>query len=249
MKERLEHRTITDLVDANYIYASVLYYFGIEFYNYSEHTLADACKTKGLDVKSVVARLEAGTADSNDVAIDELPIDLIVEYLKHAHFLFIKQKMPYLSKLIEKLSFSSHQYHHVIKDLKFVFPLFVEDFIHHIYEEEDTLFSYIMKLSAYSKGRMSASRLYFEMERNGLREFAADHEEHDDEMEGIRQITDNYYIADDTPLHLKVIFSELRGLEAELKTHADVENNILFPKALQLEQDVINSIQSKIRLN
>lgn len=247
--ERLEHRTITDLVDANYIYASVLYYFGIEFYHYSELTLKQACESKGLEVQAVIEKLEHSESQIHDTDIENLPVDLVVEYLKHAHYIFIKKRMPYISRLIENLTFTDIRHQQVIKDLKFVFPLFVEDFIHHIYEEEDTLFSYIGKLSAYTKGRLTGTKLYYEMEKTGLSQFASEHEEHDDEMEGIRQITGNYSIDQYTPLHLKVIFSELKTLERELETHADVENNILFPKALQLESEVVNLIKSKIIFN
>ncbi len=240
---------IKELVNQNYIYASVLYYFGIEFYNYSEQTLEQACKNKGLSIQSVINRLETLPSCDEEIAIADFPIDLIIEYLKHTHFLFIKQKMPYISTLVNELKVKEKNYSNLAKDLKFVFPLFVEDFIHHIYQEEDTLFSYIGDLMAYQKGRGNLSKLYFEMEKNSLSRFASEHEEHDDEMMGIRQITNNYSISEGTPLHIKVIFSELKRLEKDLITHAKVENDILFPKALMLEREVIESIKTNIRLN
>lgn len=245
----LENRKITDLVDNNYIYASVLFYFGIEFYNYSEQTLEQVCHNKGLDVKSVVSKLENMHQTDDAISIDEYPIDLIIEYLKHTHFLFIKQKLPYISKIIADLPDCYEGYCAVVKDLKFVFPLFVEDFIHHIYQEEDTLFSYISNLKAFQKGKGNIARLYFEMEKNSLSRFASEHEEHDDEMHGIRQITNDYSMTAATPLHIKVIFEELKSLENDLRTHARVENDILFPKALMLEREVVAQIKTKIRLN
>lgn len=144
------NKKITELVDENYIYAYVLYYFGIQFYEYSGKTLAQVCRNKGLNVAHVVRSLESiNTPDTTtQIPVEDLPADLVIEYLKHTHHLFIKQKLPYISRLIEKLSPAAAP---LVKDLQIVFPLFVEDFIYHIYEEEDTLFTYINQLVATQK--------------------------------------------------------------------------------------------------
>lgn len=245
----LDKKRIIDIVDCNYIHASVLFYFGIEFYNYSNLTLEQACAAKGLKIEAVIKKLESSTICEEKVAWHGFPIDLVIEYLKHSHFIFIKQKLPYLSKLIQSLEIGKSPFSNIVKDLKLVFPLFLEDFIHHIYEEEDTLFTYLLGLNSHLKGKGNPSKLYFEMENNSLNQFAAEHQEHDDEMMGIRQITKQYQLDASAPLHLRVIYSELQTLEYDLKTHAKVENEILFPKALMLEKQVKNSFKEKIQFN
>lgn len=119
-----------------------------------------------------------------------------------------------------------------------VFPLFVEDFIEHIYEEEDTLFHYILALEKASKGKFSPGKLFYLMEKNSVQKFAMEHEAHDDEMEGIRKITRDYKLHDAAPLHVKVMYNELKGFEKSLITHARIENEILFPKAMAIEGKV-----------
>lgn len=248
--ESFDKKKIADIVDNNYINASVLYYFGISFFDYSEETLEQACRDKGLDIEVVVKKLENHpNSDSRDIqSLQEYPIDLIIEYLKHAHYLFIKQRLPYLARLIDTFDIPEGQ-KHIGKDLKFVFPLFVEDFIHHIYEEEDTLFSYISNLNAFMKGVGNPSSIYYQMEKNSLKNFAMEHEEHDDEMRGIRNITNDYQITPSTPLSMKVIYAELQSLEKELQTHARIENEILFPKALILEKEAMARFKKNINLN
>lgn len=244
-------KKISDIVDNNYVNASVLYYFGISFYDYSEATLEQACLDKGLDVNNVIRKLESepGRGANDILSLSEYPIDLIVEYLKHTHFLFIKQKLPYLAKLIEGMTPPIGELGLVVNDLQFVFPIFVEDFIHHIYEEEDTLFSYIIGLNDYINHNKNQSAIYWKMEESSLQKFAMEHDQHDDEMRGIRNITNNYKVTPETPLHIKVIYAELQSLEQDLKTHARIENDILFPKAMMLEKEAILKLQSKIKLN
>ena len=249
----VKKKKITDIVGENYVYASVLHYFGIEFYNYSESTLEQVCKDKGLSVETVVEELElVGNEKGNgndSLKLTTCPIELIIEYLKHAHYLFIKRRLPYIAQLIKDFHAQVPSLTRIDEDLKFVFPLFVEDFIHHIYDEEDTLFSYIMTLDKALKKSYNPSCLYYMMESHSIQQFAMEHDAHDDEMKGIRKITNNYQLEQGAPLHVRVIFSELQALESSLITHANVENQILFPRALALEKEVKAMLKKKVSFN
>ena len=246
----LKDKRIADLVDQNYVHAYVLYYFGIRFYEYTELTLDQVCKKQGLKVEQVIRELESPMhLKEAELPLVSYPIDLIIEYLKHSHFLFIKHKLPYIARLVESFKAEHDQYHAVERDLKIVFPLFVEDFIEHIYEEEDTLFTFILALDRTSKKQTVPSRVYYLMEKNSVQKFAMEHEVHDDEMEGIRKITNDYALQADTPLHIKVMYNELKSFEKSLITHARIENEILFPKAMALEAKVKQAFAERIKLN
>jgi regulator of cell morphogenesis and NO signaling len=247
----INNKKITELVGENYIYASVLYYFGIKFFDYSEKTLGQVCAEKGLNLDHVVASLEMVNqkGEEHDLSLFAYPVDLVIEYLKHSHYIFIKQKLPYIARLIESLGIPKKTYANIIDDLKFVFPLFVEDFIHHIYEEEDTFFTYILQLNNVLNNRYNPGQMYYQMEKYSIQEFAIDHDAHDDVMRGIRNITSDYTVPEESGLLLKVVYSELQALEESLITHAKIENEVLFPKSLMLEKQVKKILQEKSRLN
>ncbi len=247
----LNNKKISDLVGENYVYASVLHYFGIQFYNYSEETLLQVCQKKGICMSTLISGLESAVdvEEMDEVALVGYPIDLVIEYLKHAHYIFIKRRLPYIASLISELPNTSTRYHPVVKDLKFVFPLFVEDFIHHIYEEEDNLFGYVAMLKKVLIKEYNPSELYYEMEKYSIQKHAIEHDVHDDEMTGIRNITNDYSIAKNAPLHIKVLYAELESFEKSLITHARIEDEILFPKALVLEREVKMLLQQKVRSN
>jgi regulator of cell morphogenesis and NO signaling len=249
-KLALKDIRIAELVDQNYVHAYILFFFGIRFYEYSEYTLEEVCKAKGLKTEQVVKELETPThVQEADLPLISYPVDLIIEYLKHSHFIFIKHRLPYIARLVENFKAKHNDYVNIERDLKLVFPLFVEDFIEHIYEEEDTLFNYIQVLERAAKGEYSPSKLFYLMEKNSVRKFAMDHEAHDDEMEGIRKITADYYLLPNTPLHIRVMYHELKDFEKSLITHARIENEILFPKAMNIENKVRAAFFEKTKLN
>lgn len=250
-KENIGLKRIVDIVDENYVHGSVLYYFGIKFYDYSAQTLSQVCEEKGLKLEQVISGLESVThrEDEQTRSLHAMPVDLIIEYLKHKHFVFIKQELPYIARLIQNLDIRVVAKYPIVGDLKFVFPLFVEDFIHHIFEEEDTLFHYINRLNDVTQGKLMATKLYYDLERLSIQKFAMEHDVHDDEMQGIRKITHNYSLEKIDNLHLRVVYSELSAFEKKLQIHARVENEILFPKALMLERQVRKILSEKTSLN
>ncbi len=242
---------ISDLIEQDNEAAQVLYYFGIRFYEYGSQTLGQICQLRGLKLDLLENELRSPRSNfhEEDIPLFSYPIDLIIEYLKHAHYLFVKHKLPFIGKLIENFKANHEQYNQVERDLKTLYPLFLEDFIHHIYLEEDTVFKYIRSLQLAAKKNHYSTRLYFQMEKHSLQTCAVEHESHDDEMEGIRRITKDYLLTPDAPLHVKVIFSELQQFEKSLQMHARIENEILFPKAMALENNVRLLLSEKFKQN
>ena len=68
-------------------------------------------------------------------------------------------------------------------------------------------------------------------------------------MEGIRKLTSDYTLEENAPLTMKVLYHELQNFEKELVIHAQIEDELLFPKAIELEKEAVRKITNKIRIN
>lgn len=245
------NKNINQLIRDNFRWARALDSYGINFTEHSNHSLEAACFAAGVSTSSIISKfskLESVQFLELD-AINSYPIDLIIQYLKHHHFRYIKEQLPFIRRMIEQLKPEQFSDNDLISDLKFIFPLFLEDFIHHIYEEEDNLFSYILDLHRISTKASFSGQVYFAMERQSIQEHALEHSEDDDEMRGIRGIVGQYDIKNIESTHLKVIFEELISFDNELELHARIENEILFPKALNLEKKVKQQFSGTIGFN
>ena len=244
-------RTINELVAENHVRASVLYYFGVKFYDYQTSTLEEVCNQHGLKSENVIKALALVNDASENTLIQlrELPVNLLIEYLKHAHYLFVKKRLPYIGQLIDGLTEVNFRYKALSDDLKAVYPLFVEDFIHHIYEEEDSVFTYVKQLNDFEKTGSRSSSVLYAMKKFSISDFALEHEVHEHEMEGFRQITNNYTYCNEADLHIKVLYSELERFEEDLLIHAKIENDILIPKTLAIESQVKLKFEQLAKLN
>ncbi|MFC4870268.1 hemerythrin domain-containing protein [Negadavirga shengliensis] len=248
--ENIEKRSIADLVSENYILAGVLHYFGISFFEYEKNSLEEVCAKFKVNPSQVISELE-NWAIKKDPTSDELylhPIEVLVGYLKKKHRFFVRQELPFLSSMVNGIvgvgSFES-----LLADMRLMFPLFVDDFIHHIHEEEATLFNRIVFLQDIEQHKVPLNDAIDVFKLSPVSNMATEHEGHDDEMEGIRKLTSNYQLPPNSPISVKILYHELQRFERELIIHAKIENELLFPKAEELEKEVKRKLLARIKSN
>ncbi|MFT6866894.1 MAG: regulator of cell morphogenesis and NO signaling [Cyclobacteriaceae bacterium] len=237
---RFFDQTISTIVDENYIHARALSYLGIEFYLHPNQKLGLICEEKGL-VEEQVLRSFYLFDQNHRLSFRELqnyPLQIIVQYLKHSHAVFIKEKLPYIARLIKNIEGK--------EDLKLIFPDFIEEFINHIYSEEDTVFNYINQLILIDQGKeVNPAGVMLKFHKYSLKTI---HSEHllDDDMSGIRAFVEDI---SDPDLLWRVISNEIRAFDREMMYHAQIENQIMFPKAIALESTVNEKMIKISQLN
>jgi len=59
-----------------------------------------------------------------------------------------------------------------------------------------------------------------------------------DAMNQIRELSNNYSLPEDACNTFKALYSELKEFEEDLHKHIHLENNILFPKSIELENQL-----------
>lgn len=247
-------KKIKDLVNENFIWANVLHHIGYKFYEILEEDIDTICQKINIDFLQLNKKLvEISDRLTPPKKISGYNLEVLIEYLRSSHHWFIKHQFPYISDLIVALSghYEKNTSDNVslIKDLQMLFPLLREDFIHHIHEEEDTLFQHILLLNEAQKNPTKINKIYKKIEKKSIQFFALEHNTHDDEMKGIRELTKNYQIPSNTSLLMKVIILELQELEKDLKTHAQIEDEILFVKALQAEKNLKSIVAESAKWN
>lgn len=240
-------KTISELVSKNPDMAEALHFLGIHFQNYTEHTLADICAVRGWDVEKITAHIHTALqSPQNAINFNALPIDLLVEYLKHNHYYFIKRKLPFIANIVNHFE---GDFPELKQELRLVIPLFVQDFVEHIYEEEDTLFTYLLSLHAALKDYSKLNKAQAMMLEYSMKQFHAHHEVHDDQLRGLRKLTNGFADREEYDLLTRVAISELKKLDEEMRYHAKVENEILFKKGIELERQVLALARTKVALN
>ena len=74
--------------------------------------------------------------------------------------------------------------------------------------------------------------------QNPIRMMEIEHQEVGEGMAAIRALTDGYVPPADGCHTYRLVFQELEAFEKDLHRHVHLENNVLFPKAVELEEKV-----------
>lgn len=238
-----EKHIIGELVAQDYRTAGVFKAHGIDFCCNGNRTISEACDKKGIDATMVVEELSNALNDSNAVSADfqSWPPDLLVDYIEKKHHRYVEAKIPeikaYLNK-ITKVHGDNHPELHVIEQH---FSESAGALAAHMKKEELILFPFIKKLAAADQNDEQLYAAHFGTVENPI---AMMHEEHDAEGERFREIarlTENYTPPNDACNTYRVAFAVLQEFENDLHMHIHLENNILFPKAIELEDKRVST--------
>lgn len=244
-------QTVAELIATRPDAGAVLFEYGIRFHQFADQPFSEVLERQGLDSALVEARMELSRQSMlmDKDYLGRLPLELLLSYLTHQHQVYIRQRLPYFTDLISAPQSLEGGYEALISDLRLVFPMFREDFIKHVYDEEDSLFAYIRDMLRFLENPRKSYGLLPELKKTSLQGMALSHMEEDDDMAGIRAIAQGYSLSEHAPLTIRVLFAELQFFEKELRAHAEVENTLLFPKALQAEYKVKQHLQRLISSN
>ena len=140
--------------------------------------------------------------------------------------------------LLEKVKAKHGENHREIAEIERLFLEVGREMIMHMQKEEQILFPYIdaVELSAKSNGALEPP--FFQTVQNPIYAMMKEHDAAGDLVKQIRQASANYQAPADACTSYTALYQDLRDFEADLHQHVHLENNILFPRAVELEAAV-----------
>ena len=105
----------------------------------------------------------------------------------------------------------------------------------HMQKEEQILFPYIDALEKATSAHSSVEPPFFQTVRNPIHAMMKDHDAAGELVKQIRKATSEYTAPADACTSYKALYQDLREFEADLHQHVHLENNILFPRAVEME--------------
>lgn len=211
---------------------------GIDYCCGGQRTLAEACSDKGLDAKSVVQTiaalesLEGGTGgtekDWRQASLTELAI-----HIEETHHRYVKEEAPRLEKLAQKVAAVHGANHPELFDVKRVYGELQAELLSHLQKEEGILFPAIKKLEAAGG---TPVQFGFGTVANPIHMMISEHDSAGHNMEELRRLTNGYQCPPDGCGSFRGLYDGLKQFEEDLHEHIHKENNILFPRAIELER-------------
>ncbi len=231
------NKTIGEMVADDFRAASVFSANKIDFCCKGNRTLDEVCNQKGLDVYDVLAQLEKATASNNNtIDFNTWELDLLIDYIEKKHHRYVEEKAPILLSFLLKLEQVHGAAHPELFEIKNLFKRTADELTQHMKKEEVILFPYIKQMVEAARNKTTLSAPGFGTVANPIAMMMEEHENEGNRFEKIVAISNNYTPPADGCNTYKVTFQMLQEFESDLHTHIHLENNILFPKAIVLQE-------------
>lgn len=229
--------TIRDIVANDFRTAAVFQRHGIDFCCRGNRSIQDACRTTKASADEVLREIAAATATPPTVTARFSTWDFatLVSYIVGNHHAFVRASMPILLTHTKKVAAVHGEDHPELVEVARLFAEVAEEMTSHMLKEEQILFPYILDLEQASEGAAPPPSAPFGTVRRPIRMMEAEHEAAGDAMARIRSLTSGYAIPEGACTTYRVCLQELEAFERDLHEHVHLENNILFPKAADLE--------------
>ena len=217
--------------------AEVFKKYGIDFCCGGKKTVRQVCEEKGIDATKVEQELQQVNTENktDNNAYNEWELDFLADYIVNTHHRYVRKYLPELRGYALKVAQVHGDHHPELFEIQKLVETINEELSEHMVNEEKVLFTYVKKivnarnnsLPLNKEGRNLAS-LIDELE-----------EEHDYVgrcLDKIRALSNGYAIPDDACASYKLLFKMIQEFEDDLHIHIHLENNILFPKAVEMEK-------------
>lgn len=233
---------VGDMVAIDYRTAAVFQQNGIDFCCNGNHSLGEVCSKRAIDVESVIKQLEDVLSQEKSGALDynSWPLDLLADYIEKKHHKYVENQsreiLPYLQKIV-----SVHGSRHPeLMEVEKLFKETVGEMSKHMKKEELLLFPFIKKMVKAESDKVSIGDTNGKA-KTSIKAMMEDHNNEGERFRKIAELTNNYQTPADGCNTYKVTLGMLKEFEDDLFLHIHLENNILFPKSVILEESFVNS--------
>ena len=194
-----------------------------------------ACEKRGVEVGEVLQTLihSDEQADVGQlVDVDSMGLTELADHIEATHHAYLRQELPRLHVMTEKVAQVHGDKDERLFQMRKAFVALKAELEPHMMKEEQILFPMVRQLEASTERQ----KFHCGSIANPIRQMEYEHDQAGDALAILNASTDAYTPPDWACNTYRAMLVSLAQLEADLHQHIHKENNVLFPKALGLEQ-------------
>ena len=212
---------------------------GIDFCCGGSCKLQADLKEKGITVEQVIDAIQQTEADRpgrTDRDWSTASLTELADHIVDTHHTFMKRELPRVTGLLAKVT-AAHAREHgkMLGELAATFQGLRGELDPHLLKEEQILFPMMIAMDAFMAGNGERPVSHCGTVLNPIRQMEFEHENAGQALARMRMLTDNYQIPADACPTFTTLYEALEAMEKDLHEHIHLENNILFPAAVELE--------------
>ena len=233
-----EETSVGAIVAEDFNRAKLFERLGIDYCCHGRDSLKEACRKKGLNPKDVLSRLKDREAAGNAPDFAAWPLDLLVDYVLKKHHRSFHQHHEELLSLVEKVERVHGERHPELHEIKEAVAESFDELDSHFAKEENVLFPQFYEIFAAQEEKREAAPFHCGSVLYPIRQMMLEHDNTGATWQRIADLTENFTTPTDGCASYRLMNRELYEFFQNLKEHVALENNLIFPGFIKMEQQV-----------
>lgn len=210
---------------------------GIDYCCGGGRSLKEACLRANVQAADVLRRL---SAESGQMALERVPwtsapLADLTKHIRARHHRYVRDAIPRLRTLLAKVREKHGGSHQELNKIEKLFDDVAREMLIHMQKEEQVLFPCIDSLERAANGGGAIDRPSFHTVKNPIYSMMKEHDSAGELVREIRFFSNNYKAPAGACTSYQAAYQGLAEFEKDLHLHVHLENNILFPRAVELE--------------
>lgn len=233
---------IGQLVAEDYRLAAVFSKYGIDFCCNGKRTIEEACSEINISTNQIIDEINEviNEQGSEKIDYDSFSIDLLSKYIEQKHHRYVEEQVPVIKGYLKKISAVHGNRHPELHEILELFEATSAELTQHMKREELMLFPQVRKMYNDAQEGRDLQEPPFGSFENPISVMMKDHTDEGERFRKIRALSNNFTVPEDGCNTYNVAYKLLEEFEKDLHLHIHLENNILFPKAIELEMSHSN---------
>lgn len=238
--ETLKQKTVADLVTENIKTAHIFKKYGIDFCCGGGISIERACEKKGVDYQTLADELMQVSNSDRAYNYKSWSPDFLIDHIINVHHVYVEENLPLLLQYSDKVMKVHGHHDSELVEINNLVRTVAGELSSHMKKEELVLFPFIKKMVISKIEGITLPRPSFGTVDNPIALMEEEHDAAGELFREISELSNNYTPPPHACNTYKAFYAKLEEFENDLHLHVHLENNILFPKANQMEKEIFN---------
>lgn len=211
----------------------------IDYCCHGDTQFEDACRNIGASPEVVKQKIDDvldGSMGGESESFSKLDLSDLIDHILDKHHVYTRNEMSHLTPLMAKVASRHGDQRPDLFELKELFQALCDDLEPHMVKEEMVLFPYIQNVDHSYSNHLHVAYPPFGTLHHPVSMMNVEHEEVGEILAKMREVTNDYRLPADACPSFTALYHRLGEFERDLHQHIHLENNLLFPRAIELEQ-------------
>lgn len=213
---------------------------GLDYCCGGSKSLYEACLQGAVSAEEILKRLGDNSKNigPDDVNWMAAPLSELTRHIRDKHHHYVRESLPRVQAMLEKVVARHGANHPEVAHIRGLFVEVGNEMLTHMRKEEQVLFPYIDAVDAAANAHTSVEPPFFRTVKNPIHSMMKEHDAAGELVKQIRSLSGSYTPPVGACTTFRALYQSLKEFDADLHQHVHLENNVLFPRAVEAEATV-----------